>query len=110
MSDDPQDQAEALDEDVVGGDDDLTGDDFGDGFAEFPPESMQLPLEALDELPDDAPLPDVPARSGSIGQLVDTDVNGLDDEARLIGEMLPGDPLDPETAALHIEPDIEPDE
>lgn len=109
MSDDPQDQAEALDEDVVDSADDTGGDAYGDALADYPPEELQLPLEALDEVPelDAADEPELIVDDAPIGQLVDTDVNGLDEEARLIGEVQPGEPLDPETAALHLEPEPE---
>lgn len=38
MTGDPQDQAEALDEDVVVAADDRSGDVYGDGLQEYPPE------------------------------------------------------------------------
>jgi hypothetical protein len=37
MTDDPQDHAEALDEDVIDADDDRSGDEYGEGFADYPP-------------------------------------------------------------------------
>lgn len=106
MSDDPQDQAEALDDDVVAAADDRDGDVFGDAYAEYPPDELQLPIEALGEAPElDAA--DVgralPGDDRRVGQLVDTDGPGLDDEERLLGEVAPGIALDPETRALHLE-------
>mgnify|MGYP000859772961 FL=1 len=41
MSNDPQDQAEALDGDVVEPSDDFVGDAVGEGYADFPPDQLQ---------------------------------------------------------------------
>ena len=41
MSDDPQDQAEALDGDVVESSDDFEGEAVGEAFADFPPDQLQ---------------------------------------------------------------------
>jgi hypothetical protein len=37
MTDDPQEHAEALDEDVIDAVDDRTGDQYGEGLPDYPP-------------------------------------------------------------------------
>jgi len=115
---DPQDQAEAYDEDVVDDADDRTGDEVGDGLPDFPPERPlgvgtvgvtaleedagdSFAERSLREVPEDGPVGD----EGGIGQLADPDAATLDEEAELLGEVEPGAVLSAEEAAMHIEPE-----
>jgi hypothetical protein len=119
VSDDPQDWAEALDEDVVDDVDDRTGDEFGDDLPGHPPDRPLgvntvgvTPVEedagesfaerSLREEPEEAGAEDT---SRGVGQLVDPNTSTLDDEEELVGEAEPGDALSAEEAAMHIEPE-----
>ena len=80
MSDDPQEVAEALDEEVVDVVDDRTGDEFGK-------EDVSGGADR------------------GVGQLVDDHATSEDHEAELIGESQPGPDLGPEERAMHAEED-----
>lgn len=130
MSDDPQDMAEALDEDVVvtteGGD--RTGDEAGESLVDYPPDRPMgvntvgvTPVEedagesfaertvreehdpAVDAL-DDEPVTDSVGEPEP-GQLVEPDASTVDHEAEQIAEVEPGDggPIGPEEGAMHLE-------
>jgi hypothetical protein len=118
MSDDPQEVAEGLDEDVVDDVDDRGGDEFGEALPQYPPErplgvntvgvtaveedageslaERVLREEPEEDVPDDDPVP---------GQLVDDSATTEDHEERLVGDLQPGAELGPEERAIHIEPD-----
>ena len=116
---DPQDQAEAYDEDVVDDVDELLGDEVGDDLPNYPPErplgAKGVGVTAIEEdagesfaerswreereggEPDDR---------SDVGQLLDPDdVSAEDDEEELIAEEEPGVGLSAEEAAMHIEPE-----
>lgn len=121
---DEQDQAEALDEDVIDDVDDYDGDEFGDGLPDYPPD-RPLGVETVGvtgveedagesfaertwrEEPDFGE-PGARRPSGQqIGQIPDpyasVDEPILDDEAGAIADELDGDEEGPEAGALHIE-------
>lgn len=123
MSDDPQDRAESLDEDVVDDVDDTTGDEYGEGLPEYPPErplgveavgvtaveedggesfadrtSHGLPEEAVEGVDDGID-------NGVVGQLVEPDASTPDTEEQQIADAVPGDELSPEESAMHVERD-----
>lgn len=125
MTDDPQDLAEALDEDKIGEEADFGGDELGDGQHDFPPdrplgantvgvtpveedagESLEErtwreePDPALEEV--DGVARDVPGSDRL--DLVEADVSTEDREAQQTAEMAE-DEAGPEAAALHIESD-----
>jgi hypothetical protein len=102
VSDDPQDVAEALDEDRVDDVDDFAGDHFGEALPGYPPDR---PLGvSTDESPSPAAAaPDEPALE--VGQLVDPYATALDDEPEQIADTVPATELDPEEAAMHVEED-----
>ena len=119
---DPQDNAEAYDQDVVDEVIDYAGDDVGDDLRNFPPDRPLgvntvgvTPVEedagesfaerTLREVPEDDGLGGALDDESEVGQLVDPDAASLDDEAELIGEVEPGDVLTAEEAAMHIEPE-----
>ncbi|HUF99591.1 MAG TPA: hypothetical protein VMM60_15780 [Ilumatobacter sp.] len=106
MSDDPQDQAESLDEDVVDTVDDLSGDEYGDGLPSYPPDrpmgsdttdGESLAERAAHEADDIRPRDD-------IGQLVDEGA-AMGDTDRVIADAESGIDPSPEAAAMHIERD-----
>jgi hypothetical protein len=133
VSDDPQDLAEALDEDKADDIDDLSGDAFGDDLPGYPPDRPMgvntvgvTPVEedagesfaerALREEPDVtegidvnedlALLEDEESEvdvGSEVGQLVEPDASSLDDEAQQIAEAEGGEVLSAEEAAMHIE-------
>jgi hypothetical protein len=117
MSDDSQDMAESLDEDVVGDVDDMSGDEYGDGLRDYP---LDRPLgvdafgvtaseedagesfaertaHGMPEFPDDGTIFE------HAGQLVEPNASTLDDEEELIADELGGDTATAEEAAVHIE-------
>jgi len=120
---DPQDNAEAYDQDVVDEVIDYAGDDVGDDLRDFPPDRpLGVNTVGVTPVEEDAgesfaerTLREVPEDDGlggaldddesEVGQLVDPDAASLDDEAELIGEVEPGDVLTAEEAAMHIEPE-----
>ena len=131
---DPQDRAEALDEDVVDTVDDRSGDEYGDGLPDFPPdrplgatepdggesfadrdaryapepgELPERPVEPRDELREETVDAEYAEDAAlvDIGQLVDDDDGRPDDEERLLGERAPGEDPSPEQRAMHIERD-----
>lgn len=100
---DPQDIAERLDEDVVDDIDDTSGDEYGDGLANFPPDAASG-AEQDDRVGRARRTPD---RADSdprtrVGQLVEPDASTLDAEEQLIGELLPGHGFSAEEAAMHV--------
>jgi hypothetical protein len=120
VSDDPQDRAEALDEDVVDDVDDRTGDEFGDDLPSYPPDRPLgvstvgvTPVEedagesfaerSLREEPEDG----APVAGGGVGQLVDPNASTPDEEEELLGEAEPGPVLSAEEAAMHLEEEPE---
>lgn len=120
MSDDPQDVAESLDEDVIDDTDDFDGDEIGDDLPNYPPERpMGVNAVGVTAVEEDAgesfaertaqEVPEVTTleddTSWEVGQLVDPDATSFDDEAQQIAEEEPGEPLSAEEAAMHIEPD-----
>ena len=121
MTDDPQDHAEALDEDVIDADDDLTGDEYGEGLPDYPPsrpvgvntvgvtaveedagESFaertmrEEPEAGLDQgsVGDDA--------FGDVGQLVDPDTTTEDREEQAVADAVPEVEEAAEEAAMHV--------
>jgi hypothetical protein len=115
---DEQDISEALDEGVVEDDEDYSGDEFGEDLPTYPPDRPYgvntvgvTPMEeelgdsfaerSSREVPEDAP----PEDRSEVGQLVEPDSSGHDDEEELIAEEAPGDGRSPEEAAMHLEPD-----
>lgn len=122
---DPQDNAEAYDQDVVDEAIDYSGDDVGDDLPSFPPDRPLgvntvgvTPVEedagesfaerTLREVPEDFDLDLAEGLDGDeseVGQLVDPDAASFDDEAELIADAEPGAVLTAEEAAMHIEPE-----
>jgi hypothetical protein len=117
VSDDPQDQAEALDEDVVDPIDDRGGVEFGNDLPDYPPDRPMgvntvgvTPAEedagesfaerTFREEPDEMSGLDAELQAG---QLVEPTASSLDDEEELIGEEEPAEDLSAEEAAMHIE-------
>ena len=115
---DEQDISESLDEDVVTDDDDYTGDEVGEDLPGYPPDrpyavdhvgvtdvggavGETLAERAAHEVPDRVP----PVERSDVGQLVEPDASGLDDEEELVAEVEPGEGRSPEEAAMHLEPD-----
>jgi hypothetical protein len=122
MTDDPQDVAESLDLDKIVGDDDLTGDEFGEGLIDYPPDRpMGVGTVGVTPAEEDAgesfaertsrEEPDDLVGGGldvpEVGSLVDPDAMDHDDEEQLIAEMEPATELSAEESAIHIE--TEPD-
>jgi len=132
MTDDSQDQAEALDADKIDDDADPSGDDVGEGFPDFPPDRPLgvntvgvTPVEedagesfaerTMREVPDPAAQPDPAAEQlddeaenedDVAGQLVEPDASTLDHEAQEFAEEEePTAELAPEEQAMHIEDD-----
>jgi hypothetical protein len=116
MSDDPQDVAEALDEDKTNEIDDYSGDAFGESLPDYPPGRPLgvntvgvTPVEedagesfaerSLRGLPEDADI----APSSEVGQLVEPDASSLDTEPQQVADAEPGNDLTAEEAAMHIE-------
>jgi hypothetical protein len=117
MSDDPQELAESLDEDVVDDVDDTTGDEYGEGLPEY---RHERPLGAdaagvtaveedagesfaertAHEVPEH---PSVDRGRGHVGQLVEPNASTLDDEAELIADEVSGEHLSAEESAMHVE-------
>jgi hypothetical protein len=122
MTDDPQEVAESLDQDKIDDGIDSTGDDFGDGLVDYPPDRpMGVGTIGVTPVEEDAgesfaertarEISEVVARDPSdtdddrIGALVDPDVMDHDDEEQLLAEMEPGSSLSAEESAMHIEPE-----
>jgi Family of unknown function (DUF5709) len=118
VSDDPQDVAESLDEDVIEIDDDLTGDDYGEDLPDYPPDRpLGVGTVGITAVEEDAgesfaerTLREVPERWRSrdvadVGQLVEPDASTEDDEEQEYAQEEPGLDLSPEEAAMHIDPD-----
>jgi hypothetical protein len=129
MTDDPQDHAEALDEDVIDTVDDLTGDEYGEGLPDYPPSrpvgvntvgvtaveedagesfaertSREEPETGLDQ-PDYPPSrPDAVGDdpSGDVGQLVDADATTQDREEQAVADAVPEVEESAEEAAMHV--------
>jgi hypothetical protein len=116
MSDDPQEVAEGLDEDVVDDVEDRNGDEFGEGLPQYPPDrplgvntvgvtpvvedaGESLSERVLREEPENAPAD----AGGPLGQLADDSATSEDHEEKLIGELQPATELGPEERAIHIE-------
>jgi hypothetical protein len=119
MSDDPQEIAEGLDEDVVDVVDDRGGDEFGEALPQYPPDrplgvntvgvtaveedaGESLAERVLREEPDEQVSAD---DSAAPGQLADDSATSVDHEEKLVGEVQPATDLGPEERAIHIEPD-----
>jgi hypothetical protein len=126
---DPQDSAEAYDQDVVDEAIDYSADDVGDDLPSFPPDRPLgvntvgvTPVEedagesfaerTLREEPEDFDLADelleldeLDELDTEVGQLVDPDATSFDSEAELVAEAEPGAVLTAEEAAMHIEPE-----
>jgi len=132
MTDDSQDQSEALDADKIDDDADPSGDDVGEGFPDFPPDRPLgvntvgvTPVEedagesfaerTMREVPDPAAQPDPAAEQFDdeaeneddvAGQLVEPDASTLDHEAQEFAEEEePTAELAAEEQAMHIEDD-----
>jgi hypothetical protein len=119
VSDDPQDVAEALDEDKADEVDDFAGDVFGDDLPDYPPERPlgvnTVGVTAVEEDAGDSfaertrrQVPDVDDdavldTSPDVGQLVEPDASTVDAEAQLVADAERGEPLTAEEAAMHIE-------
>jgi hypothetical protein len=117
MADDPQEVAESLDQDKIDDEVDSTGDAFGEGLADFPPDRPLgigtvgvTPVEedagesfAERTMREDPDRVDDQRERPGVGTLVDTDAMDHDDEEQLVGEMTPGSQLSPEESAIHLE-------
>ena len=115
VSDDPQDVAEALDEDWVDDVDDRTGDRVGDALRGYPPE-RPLGVEAAgitaveedggESLAEraDHEVPDAAGANvaGTVGQLVESSASTDDREEQQIADALPAAALGPEEVAMHV--------
>jgi hypothetical protein len=119
VTDDPQEVAESLDEEVVDDVDDTTGDEYGEGLPEYR-HDRPLGVEAVGvtAVEEDAgesfaerashgvsEFLEVDDDSGRVGQLVEPNASTEDDEEELIADEVPGDRLGSEESAMHIEPD-----
>jgi len=120
MSDDPQEVAESLDEDVMVGDDapDTSGDEYGEGLPAYDHDHLlgadTFGITAVEEDAgesfadrDEQGTPEW-AREDSgrgVGQILDRHSSTPDDERELIADEVPATELSPEEAAMHIEPD-----
>ncbi|MGZ4673791.1 MAG: DUF5709 domain-containing protein [Ilumatobacteraceae bacterium] len=119
MSDDPQEQAESLDEDVIDDVDDTTGDEYGEGLPDYPPDRPlgvdAVGVTAVEEdagesfaertahgVPEDAIADD---SSEHVGQLVEPDASTPDVEEELIADAAPGKGTSSEESAMHIQRD-----
>jgi hypothetical protein len=119
MSDDPQEIAEGLDEDVVDDVEDWSGDEFGEDLPQYPPDrplgvntvgvtaveedaGESFAERTLREEPEENVTED--ARRAP-GQLADDSATSEDHEEELVGELQPATELGPEEQAIHIEPD-----
>jgi hypothetical protein len=121
MTDDPQDQAEALDEDVVDAVDDRTGDEYGEGLPHYPPDrpvgvhtfgvtaveedaGESFAERTLREEPesslDQAAVGDDPF--GDVGQLIDPDTMTEDREEQAVADAVPEVEEAAEEAAMRI--------
>jgi len=107
---DEQDISEALDEDVVSGADDYTGDVVGEDFPDYPPDRPygfedgnvtvgEATYVERDGRGDDA----IDSERTGVGQLVEPDASDLDDEEQLVAEVEPGVGRSPEESAMHLE-------
>jgi hypothetical protein len=121
MTDDPQDHAETLDEDVIDADDDLTGDEYGEGLPDYPPSRPvgvnTVGVTAVEEdagesfaertmreepeagLDQDA-VGDDPL--GDVGQLVAADTMTEDREEQAVADAVPEVEESAEEAAMHL--------
>jgi hypothetical protein len=119
VSDDPQEIAESLDEDVVDDVDDTTGDEYGDGLPDYPPDRpLGVDAVGVTAVEEDAGesfaqrtshgVPEVAIAgdsSGHVGQLVEPDASTLDDEEELIADEAPGEGTSSEESAMHLQRD-----
>ena len=118
MSDDPQDTAEAFDEDVADSVDDRSGDEFGDDLPTYPPDRPlgvnQVGVTPVEEDAGESfaertlrEEPDVlaPGDDEVVGQLVDPNATSFDDEEALVADEVSGEALTAEEAAMHVEPE-----
>ncbi len=101
---DPQDRAEALDEDVVDIVDDITGDEYGEGLPTYPPD-RPLGVDPAGEWREDPDPAYEAVPDEGVGQLVEPDVSTEDHEEQQIADIEPGTGRSAEEAAIHIEPD-----
>jgi hypothetical protein len=127
MTDDPQDKAEALDEDVIDTVDDRTGDEYGEGLPDYPPgRPMGVNTVGVTAVEEDAgesfaerTLREEPEAgtnqsavgddpSGDVGQLIDPDIMSEDREKQAVADAVPEVEEAAEEAAMHII-DEEPD-
>lgn len=107
---DPQDRAEALDEDVVDTVDDRTGDEYGEALPAYPPDELLGADE--DEAPDsfaertwrEEPERGAGRPGSDVGELVDP-AGPIDDEPRLVADETEGIPTGPEESAIHLDPE-----
>lgn len=119
MTDDPQEVAESLDQDKIDDDVDFTGDAFGEGLADYPPDrTLGVDTVGVTAVEEDAgesfaerTTREHPDRTDAVrdrpavGTLVDAGAMDHDDEEQLVGEMTPGSHLSPEESAIHLEAD-----
>jgi hypothetical protein len=117
MSDDTQDVAESLDEDVVDDVDDMSGDEYGDGLRGYPPDRplgvdafgvtaaeedagesfAERTAHGVPEFPDDG------TASEHVGQLVEPNASTTDHEEEMLADEFGGDTASAEESAMHIE-------
>ena len=121
MTDDPQDHAEALDEDVIDAVDDRTGDQFGEGLPDYPPSRpMGVNTVGVTAVEEDAgesfaerTMREQPESGldhgaagddsfGDVGQLVDPDTMTEDREEQAVADAVPEVEEAAEEAAMHI--------
>jgi hypothetical protein len=121
MTDDPQDHAEALDEDVIDADDDRSGDEYGEGLPDYPPArpvgvntvgvtaveedaGESFAERTMREEPesglDDGATGDDPF--GDVGQLVEPDTMTEDREEHAVADTVPEVEESAEEAAMHM--------
>jgi hypothetical protein len=121
MTDDPQDQAEALDEEVIDAVDDRTGDEYGEGLPDYPPDrpvgvntvgvtaveedaGESFAERTMREEPESGL--DVGAvgddRFGDVGQLVEPATMSEDREEQAVADAVPEVEEAAEEAAMHI--------
>lgn len=121
MTDDPQDRAELLDEDKVDAVDDFSGDEYGDGLPEYPPDQpLGVDTVGVTPVEEDAgesfaertwrEEPDFGEAGGerttdepSFGQAVEPHAMGEDHEEQAVADYVGGEEDGPEAGAMHIE-------
>ncbi len=129
MTDDPQDTAEAFDEDKVDEVEDYSGDEFGDALPQYPPDEPlgvdkfgvtpveedagdSLETRARREEPDvgERPWDQLPglraepdAEGNLVGQAIDPNASTEDHEEQAVADLLPGREPGPEAAAMHVD-------